>query len=102
MKSEERSAKSEEGGAALTRRDALKAAAAAVAALPVLDATAVQQPAQQAPAKQTPAPTVGPRGGPWDPDLLHPRAGSWPRLLSARDVPTLTVVCHTIIPPDEP
>lgn len=108
MTGEERSAKSEEGGSALTRREALKAAVAAAAALPVVGGKAArrtggqatQQPApgQQAP---RPAPPGGPRGGPWDPDLIHPKPGSWPRLLSAREIATLTVLCDTIIPADE-
>src|ERR1043166_5463036 len=96
---------SEERG--LSRRDAVKAGIAAAASLPILDAktqgrkdaTVSQQPAP-AP-KQAPAPASGPRGGPWDPDLLHPRPGSWPRLLSAREIATLTVLCDTIIPADD-
>jgi hypothetical protein len=91
----------------LTRRDAIKAAASAAAAIPVLDGQAdrrtggqlTQQPAPAA--KQAPAPVGGPRGGPWDPDLIHPKPGSWPRLLSAREIATLTVLCDTIIPADE-
>src|SRR6266571_4292088 len=85
----------------LSRRDAVKAGIAAAASLPILDGktegrkdgTTTQQPA---PAKQAPAPAGGPRGGPWDPDLIHPRPGSWPRLLGAREIATLTLLCDTI------
>ena len=98
------------GGRSLTRREALRALGAAATALPVLDA--VSQGQQPAPAaKQAPkgaqapkaaqAPAAAPRGGPWDPDLIHPRPGSWPRLLSARELATLAVLCDTIIPADE-
>src|ERR1041385_8950554 len=90
----------------LSRRDAVKAGIAAAATLPILDGktegrkdgTTVQQPAPKP--KQAPAPAGGPRGGPWDPDLIHPRPGAWPRLLSAREIATLTVLCDTIIPAD--
>ena len=94
----------------VSRRDAIKAAAAAAASLPILDGTAegrkdgksAQPPTQQpSPAKQAPAPAGGPRGGPWDPDLIHPRPGGWPRLLGAREIATLTVLCDTIIPADD-
>jgi hypothetical protein len=92
----------------LTRRDAVKALGAAAGVLGGKterrnDGKTTQQPPRQpAPAaKQAPAPAGGPRGGPWDPDLLHPKPGSWPRLLSAREIATLSVLCDTIIPADE-
>jgi hypothetical protein len=91
----------------LSRRDAVKAGIAAAASLPILDGktegrkdgTTAQQPAPKP--KQAPAPAGGPRGGPWDPDLIHPKPGGWPRLLSAREIATLTVLCDTIIPADD-
>src|ERR1043166_5609074 len=91
----------------LSRRDAIKAAAAAASSLPVLDAMTQGRKdatvsAQQAPAaRQAPAPAAGPRGGPWDPDLIHPRPGAWPRPLPAREIAPLPVPCHPIIPADE-
>lgn len=42
----------------------------------------------------------GPRGTPWDPDLIRPKA-EWPRLLTPPELATLTVLCDTIIPADE-
>ena len=85
----------------IERREALKAMAAAAGALPVLDAAVVE--AQQAggakPVSQAPA-RVGPRGGPWDPDLIHPRPGSWPRKLSSGELITLSALCDVIIPAD--
>ena len=89
-------------GTQIDRREMLKAMGAAAVVLPVLDpATQGQQPAPAAKQSPRPAPSAGPRGGPWDPDLLHPRPGSWPRLLSAREIATLTVLCDTIIPADD-
>lgn len=45
-------------------------------------------------------PVTGPRGGPWDPDLIHSRPGTWPRKLSAGELVTLTALCDLIIPAD--
>lgn len=93
------------GNGALGRREALKAIGAAAASLPILEAltpgTADAQnpaPAKPAAARQ-PAPRGGPRGTPADPDLLHPKK-DWPRLLSARELATLSVLCDMIIPAD--
>ena len=93
----------------LSRRDAVKAGIAAAASLPILDATTqgrkdagrTQGRNDAKTQAQQPAPAGGPRGGPWDPDLIHPRPGGWPRLLSAREIATLTVLCDTIIPADD-
>jgi len=84
------------------RRQAIKAAAAAVGALPILDAT-LSEAQQGAPPRQAgaAAPAAGPRGGPWDPDLIHPRPGPWPRKLSSGELITLSALCDTIIPADE-
>lgn len=96
----------------MERRDALKAMAAA-AGLPLFDhLTAAPLDGQATPSAHptaTPAgqqpvhpavPTGGPRGTPSDPDLFHPKA-DWPRLLSASELATLSVLCDTIIPADE-
>ncbi|HEU5219225.1 MAG TPA: gluconate 2-dehydrogenase subunit 3 family protein [Gemmatimonadales bacterium] len=84
----------------MPRRDALKAIAAAGAALPVLDALAASRAeAQTSPGVQKPTPRGGPRGTATDPDLLHPKA-PWPRKLSAHELATLAVLCDTIIPAD--
>lgn len=79
----------------MARRDALKAMAAGIGALPILDAAL---PAQQG----TPAvqPPVRPRGDAWDPDLTHPRPGTWPRKLGAGELITLAALCDTILPAD--
>lgn len=81
----------------LSRRDALKAVAAASGLVAVTGKVQAQQAPAAASAQQ--APRVGPRGTPTDPDLLHPRA-PWPRKLSARELATLSVLCDTIIPAD--
>jgi hypothetical protein len=88
-------------GAGMARRDALKAMGAAIAPLPVLDALQAQgPPAQGTPmTSQTQGAKGGPRGGAWDPDLLHP-SKDWPRKLSATELATLAVLCDTIIPAD--
>lgn len=82
------------------RREALKALTAATA-LPVLTQTPAQGPvAQGTPmTSQTQGVKGGPRGGPWDPDLLHPKK-DWPRKLSPAELATLSVLCDTIIPAD--
>ena len=86
----------------IERRDALRAMAAAVGALPVLDAAFLEAQGTPTtrPAVQAPAPPSGPRGGPWDPDLVHPRPGTWPRQLSAGELITLSALCDAIIPAD--
>jgi len=89
-------------GAAMDRRDAVKAMAAATG-LPILANTLAAQ-VPQVPStpnhQATNAPVLtGPRGTLSDPDLLHPRA-PWPRKLSARELATLAVLCDTIIPAD--
>ena len=85
----------------MERREALKAMGAAVTSLPLFDALQTQGPvAQGTPmTSQTQGVKGGPRGGPWDPDLLHPRK-DWPRKLSANELATLAVLCDTIIPAD--
>ena len=97
----------------MERRDALKVMAAA-AGLPILDqltagtlgaqatpaAHPTATPAGQQPSHPAAAPATGPRGTPSDPDLLHPKA-DWPRLLSASELATLSVLCDAIIPADE-
>ncbi len=45
-------------------------------------------------------PVSGPRGGPWDPDLVHSRPGTWARKLSAGELITLAALCDMIIPAD--
>jgi gluconate 2-dehydrogenase gamma chain len=85
----------------MERREALKAMGAAVTSLPILDALQAQGPvAQGTPmTSQTQGVKGGPRGGPWDPDLLHPRK-DWPRKLSANELAALSLLCDTIIPAD--
>jgi gluconate 2-dehydrogenase gamma chain len=84
----------------MKRREALKAMSATIA-LPVLGQAPPQGPvAQGTPmTSQTQGVKSGPRGGPWDPDLLHP-SKSWPRKLSANELLTLSALCDTIIPAD--
>ena len=92
-------------GNGMERREALKAIVAAAGALPVLDAALLEAQqgtqggagATQQPGRPLPS---GPRGGPWDPDLLHPRPGTWPRKLSTGELITLTALCDVIIPAD--
>jgi gluconate 2-dehydrogenase gamma chain len=81
----------------IPRRDALKTLGTA-AALPILGERGVRglEEAQQ----QAQAPT-GPRGTPTDPDLINPKPGTWPRLLSDPELATIAVLCDTIIPADE-
>lgn len=88
-----------------SRRDALKAMAAA-AVLPVLSSVPLADvEAQASPAVATPptAPVplvrAGPRGDAWDPDLLNPRK-DWPRKLSAAEMETIGALCDVIIPAD--
>jgi hypothetical protein len=77
----------------------LKVVVAAAASLPVIDAAVLE--AQQAtPAQQPARPRVGPRGDAWDPDLIHPRPGTWARKLSSGELITLAALCDTIIPAD--
>ncbi|HEV8599111.1 MAG TPA: gluconate 2-dehydrogenase subunit 3 family protein [Gemmatimonadales bacterium] len=87
-------------GRKLERRDALKVMGAALA-LPVLPQTPAQGPvAQGTPmTSQTQGVKGGPRGGPWDPDMLHP-SKNWPRKLSTNELLTLSALCDTIIPAD--
>ena len=84
----------------MERRDALKAMGAALA-LPLLPQAPAQGPvAQGTPmTSQTQGVKGGPRGGPWDPDLLHPRK-DWPRKLSIGELATLSALCDMIIPAD--
>ena len=83
----------------MRRREALKVVAAAAASLPVIDAAVLE--AQQATPTQQPArPRVGPRGDAWDPDLIHPRPGTWARKLSSGELITLSALCDMIIPAD--
>jgi gluconate 2-dehydrogenase gamma chain len=85
------------------RRDALKAAAATAAAAALPATAAASSLDAQPPARRTAAPralpVVGPRGTPTDPDLINPKA-DWPRLLSAKELATLAVLCDLIIPAD--
>jgi len=84
----------------LPRREALKVMAAAAGALPVLDAAAMQAQAAQANQATGPAPAARPRGDAWDPDLIHPRPGTWARKLTPGELITLSALCDTIIPAD--
>ncbi|MCU0647200.1 MAG: gluconate 2-dehydrogenase subunit 3 family protein [Gemmatimonadaceae bacterium] len=85
------------------RRDALKAIAAAAAALPLASAEAhAQPPAARAAARRParkPLPVAGPRGTAWDPDLLNTTA-DWPRVLTVAELTTLAALCDMIIPAD--
>lgn len=88
-------------GKGIERREALKAMGAALGSLPVLEHfTADAAPAQGTPVtSQNQGVKGGPRGGAWDPDLLHPTK-DWPRRLSANELATLSVLCDAIIPAD--
>ena len=86
-------------GSGIPRREALKAVAAAAASLPILDA-AVLEAQQASPKTQSAVPPVRPRGDAWDPDLIHPRPGTWARKLSSGELITLSALCDTIIPAD--
>lgn len=89
-----------------TRRDALKAIAAA-AALPVLssiplgdiEAQAAATPATPATAAPVQLARAGPRGDAWDPDLMNPKK-DWPRKLTSAELETLAALCDVIIPAD--
>jgi len=87
-------------GDGVSRRDALRVIAAVTASLPVIDAAVLE--AQQASPKpaQAAARPGGPRGDAWDPDLIHPRPGIWPRKLSSGELITLSALCDMIIPAD--
>lgn len=82
------------------RREALKALAASAGALPLLEVAGLD--AQQAAPAASPAahPPVRPRGDAWDPDLTHPRPGTWPRKMGAGELITLAALCDTILPAD--
>jgi len=82
----------------ISRRDALKLAAAVGGLAAITRSAEAQQPVQQ-PATPPSRPLTGPRGTPTDPDLLHPRA-PWPRKLSASELAALAALCDTIIPAD--
>ena len=97
----------------MDRREALKVitAAAATAALAEGLLPAVSDAQQPVKSGASPAPKprmtsapvppkAGPRGTPTDPDLLNARA-TWPRLLSAAELVTLSALCDTIIPADD-
>lgn len=85
----------------IPRREALKVAAAVAGALPVLDSALAAQQAGAPPSQaQQARPAVRARGDAWDPDLIHPRPGTWPRKLSAGELITLAAICDTIIPAD--
>ncbi|MCU0633571.1 MAG: gluconate 2-dehydrogenase subunit 3 family protein [Gemmatimonadaceae bacterium] len=89
--------------AALGRRDALKAMAAAAVVLPLTSADADAQPPARRPAARParqPLPMAGPRGTKWDPDLLRATA-DWPRVLTVSELATLAALCDMIIPADE-
>jgi gluconate 2-dehydrogenase gamma chain len=75
-----------------SRRDAIKALAAAAAL-----SFPTGQPSAAAPAPPRPG---GPTGTPSDPDLLRPRI-RWTKVLTAGELATLAVLCDTIIPADE-
>jgi hypothetical protein len=85
------------------RREALKAlvaATGATGALPILHSAGLD--AQQGPPAVPPPahPPVRPRGDAWDPDLTHPRPGTWPRKLGSGELITLAALCDTILPAD--
>ncbi len=98
----------EQDGVNASRREVLKAMAAGAASLPVSHALGRRAlplaPDAAGSIDGTEilayAPRTGPRGTPSDPDLLHPKK-DWPRLLTARELATLTVLCDTIIPADD-
>lgn len=96
---------SSEPGPGIGRRSALKALGAAAASLPILEVLTAETASAQTPTPAKPKAAAqattrgGPRGTPSDPDLLHPKK-DWPRLLSARELATLSVLCDTIIPAD--
>lgn len=98
---------------AMDRRDALKVIAAAAASAALADglvpgaANAQQVVGPRAPAGATPRaaatpvpPRAGPRGTVTDPDLLNAKA-SWPRVLSATELLSLSALCDMIIPADD-
>jgi gluconate 2-dehydrogenase gamma chain len=94
----------DEASTPMHRRDALKAmavaAATAAAATPaVVDAQArAARPPRVLPT--APPPKTGPRGTPTDPDLLNGRA-TWPMLLTAAELTTLSALVDVIIPADD-
>ena len=93
----------------MDRREALKVITAAAAGAAMADGLIpsvadAQQPLKPGPKPRTAAapvpPKTGPRGTLTDPDLLNARA-SWPRLLSASELLTLSALCDMIIPADD-
>ena len=93
----------------MDRREALKVITAAAAGAAMADGLIpsvadAQQPLKAGPKPRTAAapvpPKTGPRGTLTDPDLLNARA-SWPRLLSASELLTLSALCDMIIPADD-
>ncbi|HYW51977.1 MAG TPA: gluconate 2-dehydrogenase subunit 3 family protein [Gemmatimonadaceae bacterium] len=99
---------SDEQTPSMDRREAIKAIVAAAASASLVDGLTpavaeAQQPVAITPRPKPgakPLPTVGPRGTPTDPNLLNAKA-AWPRLLSAGELATLTVLCDMIIPADD-
>jgi len=91
----------------MDRREALKVLAIAAASATIADGlTPTPASAQRAALPTLPAasapipPKSGPRGTVTDPDLLNAKA-TWPRLLSAAELVTLSALCDMIIPADE-
>jgi len=92
----------------MDRREALKVIAVAAASASLADGLTPAIADAQQPIAITPRtragsasvpPKIGPRGTPTDPDLLNAKT-SWPRLLSAPELVTLTALCDMIIPAD--
>src|SRR5262245_36928200 len=84
----------------MKRREAVKTMATAALTLPILQTPAQGSPAQGTPmTSQTQGVKGGPRGGPWDPNLLRPNK-DWPRKLTAAELATLTALVDVIIPAD--
>lgn len=105
----------EHGGelrAGMGRRAALKALATTAVALPMVGSLAAcSSDSRSLPvvdAGKVPAggvdangvPLAGPRGTKSDPDLLNPKI-TWPMLLTASEMVTLTALCDMIIPADD-
>lgn len=92
----------------MDRREALKVMATTAAAASIGSGIAPTVADAQAPVQIAPRPRpgtavppkTGPRGTPTDPDLLNARA-TWPRLLTAPEMATVSALCDMIIPADD-
>ncbi|MBK6459315.1 MAG: gluconate 2-dehydrogenase subunit 3 family protein [Gemmatimonadetes bacterium] len=93
------------------RREALKVLATSAVALPLAGSLAACSPesrslpvvdaskAASGGVEASGVPVAGPRGTKSDPDLLNPKI-TWPMLLTASEMVTLTALCDMIIPAD--